>query len=157
RNRIIAALAEATLICEAGLPSGTFGAADDALDLGKEVWAIPGSIFAKQSAGANQLISQGALMVNSMTVFCEALDRIAGPGQILTDPFINDAIDQESEDFPESVRVLLATLRAGQFSAEELSLHLGQEILPLLRQLSRLELAGQVERGRDGRYHLTRL
>lgn len=59
RNRIIAGLARATLIVEAGLPSGTFSTADDALSAGREVWAVPGPITSETSRGSNRLIYQG--------------------------------------------------------------------------------------------------
>lgn len=80
RNRIIAGLARATLIVEAGLPSGTFSTADEALDLGKEVWAVPGAITSAASRGANQLIYQGAQPVIDLELFddmvVELYDRL---------------------------------------------------------------------------------
>ena len=63
RNRLIAGLAEAVLIVEAGLPSGTFTTADDALAAGKEVLVVPGAITSKESHGANRLLYQGAIPV----------------------------------------------------------------------------------------------
>lgn len=63
RNRLIAGLARATLIVEAGLPSGTFSTADEALAAGKEVLVVPGSINSQTSQGANRLLYQGALPV----------------------------------------------------------------------------------------------
>ena len=61
RNRIIAGLASAVLVVEAGLPSGTFSTADAALEAGRDVMAVPGSIFSPESRGSNRLIRQGAL------------------------------------------------------------------------------------------------
>lgn len=63
RNKIIAGLARATLIVEAGLPSGTFSTADAALAAGREVWAIPGTITSPKSKGTNRLIAQGAMPI----------------------------------------------------------------------------------------------
>ena len=54
------ALSAALLVVEAGLPSGTFSTADHALDAGREVLAVPGSIFAPECRGSNRLIRQGA-------------------------------------------------------------------------------------------------
>lgn len=80
RNRIIAGLARATLIVEAGLPSGTFSTADEALELGKEVWAVPGAITSAASRGANQLIYQGAQPIIDLELFddmvVELYDRL---------------------------------------------------------------------------------
>ena len=49
RNRVIAALSSAVMITEAGLPSGTFSTAETAMDLGRELLAVPGSILSPQS------------------------------------------------------------------------------------------------------------
>ena len=53
RNRLIAGLARATLIVEAGLPSGTFSTADEALAANRDVLVVPGAITAVSSRGAN--------------------------------------------------------------------------------------------------------
>ena len=53
RNRLIAGLARATLIVEAGLPSGTFSTADEALAANREVLVVPGAITSASSRGAN--------------------------------------------------------------------------------------------------------
>ena len=78
RNRLIASLAKATLIVEAGLPSGTFSTADYALEANREVMAIPGSITSKASMGANLLISQGATPVIDDESFSMRLDALFG-------------------------------------------------------------------------------
>ena len=60
RNRLIAGLARAVLIVEAGLPSGTFSTADEALAANRDVLVVPGAITAASSRGANRLLYQGA-------------------------------------------------------------------------------------------------
>lgn len=60
RNRIVAGLCRATLIIQAKKRSGALITARLALENGRDVLAVPGSIFSQLSAGCNHLISQGA-------------------------------------------------------------------------------------------------
>lgn len=82
RNRLIAGLAKATLIVEAGLPSGTFSTADEALAAGKEVLVVPGAITSQASHGANQLIYQGATPIIDDDTFEAALSDLFGCEQV---------------------------------------------------------------------------
>ena len=63
RNRIIAAQASVTIVVEAGFKSGALITATHALDLGRTVAAVPGPIDAPQSAGANELLRDGAAVI----------------------------------------------------------------------------------------------
>ncbi len=63
RNRILAALCVGVLVVEAADRSGAMITVDHALDLGKEVFAVPGPIVRATSAGTNRLIQDGATMV----------------------------------------------------------------------------------------------
>ena len=78
RNRLIAALGRATLIVEAGLPSGTFTTADYAIEAGREVLVVPGSIASPHSQGANRLLYQGAIPVVDEQSFDDILDSLFG-------------------------------------------------------------------------------
>lgn len=60
RNRIMAALSDAVLVVEAEIKSGTLITAKQALDLGRDIGAVPGDIFSPTSAGTNMLIHDGA-------------------------------------------------------------------------------------------------
>ena len=66
RNRIIAGMADKVLVTEAGENSGSIITANIALEQGKEVYAIPGNITSKQSKGTNELIKDGAILVDSL-------------------------------------------------------------------------------------------
>lgn len=74
RNRIISGLALATVVVEAGETSGALITAQFAADQGREVFAVPGSILAPQSKGANALIAQGARPLLSARDLLEVLN-----------------------------------------------------------------------------------
>lgn len=63
RNRIIGGMADAVFVVEAGERSGSLITADQGLELGKDIFALPGRITDQYSQGCNYLISQGAVLV----------------------------------------------------------------------------------------------
>lgn len=143
RNRIIAGLSVGVLVVEAGLPSGTFSTADDALDAGREVMAVPGSIYSPESRGANRLISQGATVISDATDLRTALSRLIGEPPRESDGWTLTA---------EITDRLLAAVSANAMRPDDAATACRLDVVSVVRKLGALEATGRVVRYPDGRY-----
>jgi DNA processing protein len=135
RNRIIAGLSLAVVIVEAGLKSGALITAQFAADQGREVFAVPGSIYAPQSAGANHLLRQGAQPLTRPEDLLDALDlTLATEHLAARDVLPADAVEAS----------LFALLGAEPTHVDELGLQAGLPIEKVSATLALMELKGLV-------------
>lgn len=120
RNRLIASLAKATLIVEAGLPSGTFSTADEALAANREVLVVPGAVTSPASHGANRLIYQGATPVIDDESFGDILFGLFGclKQEVVREGTPGDAVGLDAGGPRE--RAVLEALRAEPLGLEAL-------------------------------------
>lgn len=136
RNRLISGLSQATLVVEAALQSGSLITARQALEQGRDVFAIPGSIHSPQSKGCHALIKQGAKLVESAQ---DVLEELRWP----------DAPAQSHEDQQETAAAdpgLLAQMGHDPIGLDALQTRCGLATAQLQAQLLELELAGQLAR-----------
>lgn len=150
RNRIIAALAQGTLVVEAALKSGSLITARMAVEQGKEVFAIPGSIHSPQSRGCHALIRQGAKLVESAQDVLEEL-RMPAVAPTTTLPAGSGAEEGDDEggeddDGSPARTGLLDTMGFDPVSLDALVARTGIDPANLLAQLLELELDGLVAR-----------
>lgn len=134
RNRLIAAAGMATVVIEADVDSGSLITARAALDLGKDVFAVPGSIFSSASQGTHALLSQGAHPCVSVAALIDAiaLDR----------PVLADAVAMTLPDDP-FARAILETLTE-PLTTDTLAERLDRPVPDVLAALALLELDSRV-------------
>jgi DNA processing protein len=140
RNRIIAGLVEVVIVVEADERSGALITARLALEEGREVMAVPGSVFSRLSTGPNGLLRAGAAPVLTAD---DVLAVLGMPPQ----PTITPAAEPP----------LLVAIPPGEaVTVDHLAAAAGQPVAQVLQGLLELELAGQLTRESDGRYRRSR-
>lgn len=177
RNRIVAALSQGVLVVEAAARSGSLITARLAGELGREVFAIPGSIHSPLSRGCHALIRQGAKLVESGQDIAEELRQgvlpaipaampDAGPGTTRhegapsigtaspADPAIPETAPDTGAD-PDAdpdADALLRRIGLDPVALDTLQTDLDWPIDRLMGRLTLLEISGRIERTADGRY-----
>jgi DNA processing protein len=148
RNRIIAGLTRATLVVEATLKSGSLITARLAMEAGRDVFAVPGSIQSPQSKGCHELIRQGAQLVESPEEILQALQlQAAGPGPVQSRTEVSDASEAEAQAQARTPHGrLLRAMGHDPVSLDTLIGRTGDAAPELGARLLELELQGLVAR-----------
>jgi DNA processing protein len=139
RNRLIARLGRGTLVVEAALQSGSLITARLAMEYGREVFAIPGSIHSPQVKGCHKLIKDGAKLVETTQ---DILDELHWG--TTTRPQATAAPAAPVDDTPDDP--LLAALGWTACTLDTLQARTGWPTAELSIRLLDLELSGQVQR-----------
>jgi DNA processing protein len=150
RNRLVAALGLGTVVIEAARRSGSLISARLANELGREVFAVPGSPLDPRSEGSNGLIKQGAMLVTNAQ---EVIDALA-PQQIkpMGQAMLEDIEEMEGVPVPgedERTRVVTA-LGHVPTPIDEIIHHTGLSPAQVHMLLLELDLAGRLERHAGG-------
>lgn len=146
RNRLIAALAAATVVVEAGWRSGASITAREAEMLGRPVGAVPGPVTSAASAGCHRLLRDGAVCVTSAAEAAELVDPIgsAPAEQPVLVPAPHDDLSEVD------VRVLDALPLGHPRPSSSLAVVAGLDEPTLAASLGRLELLGLALRSAAG-------
>ncbi len=148
RNRMIAALSAFTVVVEATEKSGSLITARFALDLGREVFAVPGSPLYPQSEGTNMLIKKGA---TPLTCAEDVLQDFGFSPEKRRRPVRRNRTGKLSE----GEKRVFESLQ-GRMTIDEISLFCKWGVREVSSSLLTLEMKGLIKRGEDGRFERER-
>jgi len=140
RNRIISGLCKGVVVVEATKNSGSLITASLALDQGREVFAVPGSINSFKSTGCHFLIKQGARLVENSDDVLEELG-LNFPFATKTDRFRDEPVSPTDE----SEKIIYDTLGDYPMHIDQIARHCNMEPKNVSSTLMRMELRGMIK------------
>ena len=150
RNRLISGLSRAVVVVEASEKSGSLITVGCALEQGRDVMAVPGSVLSGRNRGAHALIRDGAKIVECADDIVQELG-LAGRGG--TASFQTAPAGSTGVNATTSVDPLLQLMNAGDaYDLDSLAASAGVDAVRLLPRLLELELRGLVQRVEGGRF-----
>lgn len=153
RNRIVSGLSLGTLVVEAARTSGSLITARFALEQGREVFAVPGSIHSPQSRGCHRLIRQGAKLVESAADIFEELGPMAGAlANMAADTPPQESGTKQAAEPDETYQKLLSAMSGAPLTIDAIAQRAGLTAREVSSMLLILELQGFVETVPGGRY-----
>ncbi len=155
RNRIIAGLAAGTLVVEAAPKSGSLITARLAGEAGREVMAVPGSPLDVRAQGCNQLIRDGATLVQSAEDVIELLSSFDGTPRSRLREAANDYSAPVDEDIANDPADIAGLLTTAPVTVDELIRQSGDTASAVQLALLELELSGRLQRHAGGRVSRT--
>ncbi|MBL0924055.1 MAG: DNA-protecting protein DprA [Sphingomonadaceae bacterium] len=152
RNRIIAGLAMGTVVVEAAPRSGSLITARLAAEAGREVMAIPGSPLDPRSHGCNQLIREGATLVQNAGEIAELVRPL--DARVVPGPTSAPATLKFDEGGDADRKAVIDLMGMTYVSVDELVRQSGSSQSVVQMVLLEIELAGRLERGAGGKVRL---
>ena len=147
RNRLISGLSLGVMVVEAAPKSGSLITAKYALEQGKEVFAVPGSILSDTSAGTNDLIKQGARLVTGPDDVLEELAPVLKG-------FIKSSGVAPAPEMNDEEKGVCELLSGEPVHVDEIARRSGRQVSSILATLLGLELKGVVRQMEGKRFHL---
>ncbi len=146
RNRIIAGLSKACLVVQAARKSGALITAKFALDEGRTVFAVPGSVYDELSLGCHELINQGAKLVNSIDDICDDF----GENQVVIPIIVEKKETKKIKKIEKVIEDPILGFLKEPSSIDELSVKTGLDLFCLQDKLFDLQLSGKVKQNIAG-------
>jgi DNA processing protein len=150
RNRIISGLSEGCLVVEANVDSGSLITAKLAIEQGRDVFAIPGSIHSPVSKGCHALIKQGAKLVESTDDILSELRHIRLPNTSLANS--PNGLIPDWTNLPSEASPVLACMGFDPIFADQIAARSGLTPGEVSTMLTLLELEGVVSHLANGQF-----